>query len=134
MKDVTIHSLNAKLRKINKNYPWSMPDWLKIILTITSSIIGIVFIVIMLYLRRSGNCVLLGKHLNKRKKPKSVSQDSHDKGIVMKELKHPPNSAPSRPLSITSTITSLKSMAQRELPQLLNTSENLPDSPLLQCY
>ena len=68
MKDVMIHSLNAKLRKINKNYPWSMSHWLKIILMITSKIIGIVFIVIMICLRRSGNCMLLEKHLNKRRK------------------------------------------------------------------
>ena len=78
MKEVTIYSLNAKLRKINKNYPWSMPDWFKIILTITSTIIGIVFIVIMIYLRRSGNCVLFRKHLSKRKNSKSISQHSHD--------------------------------------------------------
>ena len=32
MKDVTIPSLKSKLKKINKNYPWSMPDWSKIIL------------------------------------------------------------------------------------------------------
>ena len=67
MKDVMIHSLKPKLRKINNNYPWSMLDWLKIMLTITSTIIGIVFIAIMIYLRMSGKCVLSGKHLNNRK-------------------------------------------------------------------
>ena len=51
MKQVMIHFLNTKLRKINRNYPWSMPDWLKIILMITSTIIDIVFIVIMIYHR-----------------------------------------------------------------------------------
>ena len=39
-----------------------------------------------------------------------------------------------KPLSSTSTNNSLKSLAQRELPQLPNTSQNLPDSPLLQYY
>ena len=29
MQEVIIHSLNTKLRKINRNYPWSMPDCLK---------------------------------------------------------------------------------------------------------
>ena len=133
MKDVMIHSLNAKLRRINKNCSWSLPDWLKIILTITFTIIGIVFIVIMIYLR-SGNCMLLDKHLNKRRKSKSISQNSHDKGIAMKELNCSPNSAVSRPLSITSTTNSLKSVAQRELPQLPNISQNLSDSPLPQYY
>ena len=93
LKDVTIHSLNTKPRNINKNYPWSMSDLLKIILMITSTIIGIVFIVIMLYLRMSGNCVLSGKHLNEKRKSKSFSQHSNDKGISMKELNCPPNSA-----------------------------------------
>ena len=76
-----------------------MPDWLKIILNITSTIIGIVFIVIMIYLRKFGSCMLLGKHLNKRRKPKFISQHSNDKGIAMKELKCSPNSAVSRPLA-----------------------------------
>ena len=35
MQDVTIHSLNTKLREISKNYPWLMPDWLKVLLMIT---------------------------------------------------------------------------------------------------
>ena len=57
---VMIHSLNTKLRNRNRNYPWPMPNWLKIVLMITSTIIGIVFIVTMIYLRRSGICMLLG--------------------------------------------------------------------------
>ena len=122
MKDVIIHSLSAKLRKKKKNH-WLMSDWLKIILTITSTIIGTVFIVIMIYLQRSGNSMLLGKHLNKRIKSKSISQHSHHKGITMKELNCSPNSALTRPPSSTSTTLSQKSVAQRELPQLPNTSQ-----------
>ena len=90
--------------------------------------IGVVFIVIMIYLRRSGNCMLSRKHLNKRRKSKFISQHSHDKSIAMEELNCSPNSTVSRPLSSTSTMPSLKSMAQRELPQLPNTSQNLPYS------
>ena len=60
IQEVTMHSPNTKLREINRNYPWSMPDWLKIVLMITSTIIGIVFIVVMIYLRRTGNCILWG--------------------------------------------------------------------------
>ena len=116
MKEVMIHSLNAKLRKINKTYPWSMQDWLKIILTITSTVIGIVFIVIMIYLRRSGNCMFWGKHLNI-----NLSVSTLHKGIAMKELICPPNSTVSRPLSSTSTTNSLNSVAQRKLSQLPNT-------------
>ena len=111
-----------------------MPDWLKIILMIASTIIDIVFIVIMIYLRGSGNCMILGKHLNKRRNSKSTSQYSHAKGIAMKELNCSPNSAMSRPLSSTSTTNCLTSAVQRELPQLPYTSQNLPDSPLLQYY
>ena len=81
MQEITIHSLYTNLRDINRNYPWLMPDWLKIVLTITSTIIGIVFMVVVLYLRRTGNCILLGKHLNKKRKSKSISQLCHNKGI-----------------------------------------------------
>ena len=45
----------------------------------------------------------------------------------------PQKSVMLRPLSSTST-NSLKSVVQRELPQLPNTSQNLPGSPLLQYY
>ena len=111
-----------------------MPDWLKIVLIMTSTIIGIAFTVVMIYLRRTGNCMILGKHLNKRRKSKSISQLPHNKGIEWKELNCPQKSTMLRPLSSTSTNNSLKSVAQRELPQLPNTSQNLPDSPLLQYY
>ena len=127
MQEVSIHLLNTKLREIDRNYPWSMPDWLKIVLMITSTIIGIVFIVVMIYLSRTGNSMISGKHLNKRKKSKSNSQHSHNKGIELKELNCPQKSTMSRPLSDTSTNNSLKSVAQRELSQLPNTSQNLAD-------
>ena len=134
MWEVTIHSLHTKFREISRNYPWSMPDWLKIVPMITSTIIGIIFIVVMIYLRNTGNCMSSGKHLNKRRKSKSISQLSHNEGIELKELNCPQKSTVSRPLSSTSTNNSIKSMAQREPLQLPNTSQNHPDSPLLLYY
>ena len=84
MQEVTIHSLNTKLREISRNYPLSMPDWLKIVLTVTSTIIGIVSMVVMIYLRRTCNCVLSVKHLNKRRKSKSIHQLPDSKDIELK--------------------------------------------------
>ena len=52
----------------------------------------------------------------------------------MKELKHSPNTAVSKPLSSIPTITSLKFMAQRELTQLPNAFQDLLESSLLQYY
>ena len=63
MQEVTIHSLDIKYIEINRNYSWLMPDWLKIVLMVTSTIIGIVFVVVIIYLRRTGTCMLLEKHL-----------------------------------------------------------------------
>ena len=40
MQKATIHSVKTKVREINRNYPWWMPDWLKIVLMITSTIIA----------------------------------------------------------------------------------------------
>ena len=110
-----------------------MPDSLKIVLMVTSTIIGIVFVVVMIYLRRTGNCMLLGKHLNKKRKSKSISQFSHNKSINLKELNFPQKSTTSGPLSKPSTNNSLKSVIQRELPWLPNTSRT-SHSPLLQYY
>ena len=131
MKDIVIHFLISKLRKINKNYPWSIPDWLKMILMITSTIIGKVFIVIMIYLRKPGNCMLSGKHLNKGRKSKSISQHSHDKGIAMKELNCSLSSAVSRPLASTSTTNCLNSVAQNRITPV---SKYLPESPRFSPY
>ena len=111
-----------------------MPDWLKILLTITSTIIGIVFVVVTIYIRRTANCMLSGKHLNKKKKFKSISQLPHNKGIELNELKCSQKPTMLRSLSSTSTNNSMKSVAQKELPQLPNTYQNLTDSPLLQFY
>ena len=42
MAEVTIHTLSNKLHEINSNYSYTMPDWLKIMPTITSTIIVII--------------------------------------------------------------------------------------------
>ena len=78
--------------------------------------------------------MILGKHLNKKRKSKSISQFFHNKGIELKELNGPQKSTMTRPLSSTSTNNSLKSVTERELPQLPNTSQNSLDPPLLQYY
>ena len=101
---------------------------------VTTTIIGIVFIVVMIYLRRTGNFLLLGKHLYKREHLNQLVNPLRKKGIELKELNHPQKSTMLRPLSSTSTNKSLKSVAQRELPQLQSTSMDLPDSPLFQYY
>ena len=44
MGEVTVQSLSTKLKDINKNYLYTMPDWLKIMLTLTSTIIAIMVI------------------------------------------------------------------------------------------
>ena len=80
-----------------------MPDWLEIVLMITSTIIGIVFMVVVIHLRKSGNCMLLGKYINKERKSKSINHLPHNKGIKLKELNFSQKPTVSRPLSHTST-------------------------------
>ena len=129
MQEVTIHSLNTKLREINRNYPWLMPDWLKIVLRITSTIIGIVFLVVVIYLRKTGNCMLLGKHLNKKRKSKSVN-----KGIELKELNFPQKPTMLRPLSNTSTNNSLNQWHKKNYPSCQihpRTSQTHPCSNII---
>ena len=126
MQEITMHSLNTSLREINQNYPSLMQYWLKILLTITSALIGIVFMAVVMYLKKTGNCRLLEKHLNKKGKSKSIGQFPHDKGIELKQLNCSQKLTVSRPLSHTSTNNSLKSMAQRELPPAANYTPDFP--------
>ena len=62
MAEVTDHALSTKFQEINRNYPCTMPDWLKIMLTITSTIIAITVIVVLINATKFGN-YLLRKHL-----------------------------------------------------------------------
>ena len=61
MAEVIVHILNNKCHEINRNYPYTMPDWLKIMLTVTSTILAIILVVVVIYAKKSGNC-LCGKH------------------------------------------------------------------------
>ena len=55
MAEVTVQSLSIKLQDINRNYPYTMPDWLKIMHTVSSIVIAIVIIAVLMYARKSGN-------------------------------------------------------------------------------
>ena len=133
MQEVTIYSLNTKLREINKSFPLvdarlaenTTNDYLYHYRNNVCDCCN---------LKKTGNCKLSEKHLNKKGKSKSIGQFPHNEGIELKDLDIPQKLTTLRLLSCTSTNNSLKSMAQRELPQLPNTSQNLPDSPFLQYY
>ena len=60
MAEVTMHTLSTKLQEIDRNYPYTMPDWLKIMLTFTSTVLAIIVIVVLIYTKKSSNC-LCGK-------------------------------------------------------------------------
>ena len=62
MAEVTVHSMSTKLQDIDRSYPYTMPDWLKIMLTVTSTVIAIIVIAVTIYVKKSGKCVF-GKHL-----------------------------------------------------------------------
>ena len=49
MPEVIVHTLTTKLQEINRNYPYTMPDCLKIMLTITSTKIAIIVTVVLIY-------------------------------------------------------------------------------------
>ena len=55
--EVPVHTLSNKLQEINRNYTYTMPDWLKIMLTITSTIIDTFVVVGVIYAKKSGNCL-----------------------------------------------------------------------------
>ena len=74
MAEVTVHTLNTKLKEINRNYPYTMPDWFKIMLTVTSTIIAIIVVVVVIYAKKSGNC-LCGKHLQNNRKNQKTNLD-----------------------------------------------------------
>ena len=77
MAEVTVHTLSTTLQEINRNYPYTMLDWLKIMLTITSTVIAIIVVVVVIYAKKSGNC-LCGKHLQNNRKNKNTNLDNLD--------------------------------------------------------
>ena len=77
MGEVTVQSLSTKFQVINKDYPYTVPDWLKITLTITSTIIAIMVVVVLIYAKKSSNC-LSGKHLWNNKKNKNTDLNEYE--------------------------------------------------------
>ena len=125
MVEVTVKSLSTKLKNIHRNYPFLMPDWLKIMLTVTCTVVIIIVIALIIYIKKSGNC-LIGKHLqDNRKNGKTASNE-----FELTEINKSYDISISHPLSCSSTANSCHSLAQRQLPQLSNTSHyDQPDSP-----
>ena len=68
--EMTVHTLSNTLQEINRNYPYTMPDWLKTMLTITSTVIAIIVVVVVTYAKKSGNCPCR-KHLQNNRKNKT---------------------------------------------------------------
>ena len=121
--EVTVQSLSTKLKNINKNYPYTIPDRLKIMLTVTSTVTIIIVVAIIIYLKKSGNC-LVRKHLwNNKKNEKTTSNE-----FELREITKSYNISMSHLLSCRSTTNSCHSLAQRQLPQLPNSCDQ-PDSP-----
>ena len=73
MAELTVQSLITKLKNINWNYPYTMPDWLKNMLTITSTVITITVVAIIIYIKKFGNC-LARNHLLNNGKNKNMLQ------------------------------------------------------------
>ena len=125
--EVTVQLLSTKLQDINRNYPYTIPDWLKIMLTVTSTVIAIIIIAVIIYVKKSGNCLLRKLLQNSRKKKKTNLNE-----FELREISRPHSISTSHPLMCRSTANRCHSLAQRQLPQLPNTSHNQPDSPFLQ--
>ena len=81
MAEVTVHTFSNKLQEINSNDPYTMPDWLKIMLFKTSTIIAIIVIVVVFYAKKPGNC-LYGKWLQNNRKNKNTNLSE----IELKEI------------------------------------------------
>ena len=126
MAKVTVHTLSNKLQEINSNYPYTKPDWLKIMLTITSTIIAIIVIVVVIYASKSGNC-LCGKCLQNNRKNKNNNLDE----IELEEISKPHDISTSHLLTCRLMANGCHSLVQRQLPQLPNVIQDQPDSPLL---
>ena len=103
-----------------------MPDWLKIMLTITSTIIAIIVVVVEIYAKKSGNC-LCRKCLQNNRRNNTTNLDE----FKLKEISKPHGISTSHPLMCRLTVNSCHSLAQRQLPQLPNAIWDQPDSPLL---
>ena len=125
MAEMTVQSLSIKLQYINRNYLYTMPDWLKIMFTVTSTVIAIIVIAVIIYGKKSGNC-LLGKYLQNNRKKTDLN------AFELRKINKPHGISTSHPLTCRSTANSCHALAQIQLPQLPNTFHDQPDSPLLQ--
>ena len=126
MAEVTVHTLSNKCQEINRKYPYTMPDWLKIMLTITSIVIAIIVVVVVVYAKKSGNC-LCEKHLQNNGKNRKTNLDE----FKLREISKPHSISPFHPLTHRLTANNCSSFAQRQLPQSPNTIQDQPDSSLL---
>ena len=61
-----------------------MPDWLKIMHTVTSTVIAIIVLVVVIYAKKSGIC-LSRKHLQNNRKNKNTNLDE----FKLKEISKP---------------------------------------------
>ena len=96
-------------------------------LNVTYCAIAIILIAVLIFVKKSGNC-LLGKHLQNNRKNKKTNLNEFE----LREINRSHKILTSYPLTHRSTANSFHSLAQRQLPQLPNTSHNESDSPLLQ--
>ena len=124
MAELTVLSLSTKLQDINGNFPYTMPDWLKIMLTVGSTVIAIIIIAVIICVKKSGNCILR-KHLQNNRKKKKTNLNEFE----LREINRSHSISTSHPLTCRSTANCCHSLAQGQLPQLPNTSSNQLDSP-----
>ena len=93
--------------------------------TVTSTVTGVIVVVLVIYTKKSGNC-LCRKHLQNYRKNKNTNLDE----FKLKEISKPQSISTSHLLMCRLTVNSCPSVAQRQLPQLVNASQDQPDSPL----
>ena len=101
MVEVTVQSLSTKLQDINRNYPYTMPDWLKIMLTVTYTVIAITIIAVIIYVKKSANC-LPRKHLQNNSKKKKTNLNEFE----LREINRSHSISTSCPLTCRSTANS----------------------------
>ena len=56
IKDTTILSLNQQLINISNDYPWELPLWCKILITVALTLLTVVVIIVCCVCHQRGNC------------------------------------------------------------------------------
>ena len=87
---------------------------------------AIIVIVVLIYAKKSGNC-LCRKHLQDIRKNKKTDLNE----FQLREINKPHSISTSHPSTHRLTADSCHSLAQRQLPQLPNAIWDQPDSPFL---